>query len=314
MLVVPEGGSTFFHNLNHDRRRPHRASSTPSPVAPLYNDVLTLWGESGVGYTPTLVVGYGGLWGENYWYATENVWEDERLLTFTPRGIVDSPLAPPHARPRQRVLAHDARRSPRRTSATAASASTSARTGRCRASAAHWELWMFGQGGMTPLEAIRAATLNGARYVGLDGDIGSIEEGKLADFARPHREPARRPPPHARHPLHRGERPGLRRRDDGPGLARRRDAPAVVVRARRGKRCLDLARRRGARVRLFVRRTLTAMILRRLTQHVRPLRAQPSRFPHRTLRFGMRAHRPTICTTASAQRSPSIAADAMPPA
>ena len=47
---------------------------------------------------------------------------------------------------------------------------------------AHWELWMLGQGGMTPLEALRSATLTGAEYVGLDGDIGSIEVGKLADL------------------------------------------------------------------------------------------------------------------------------------
>jgi imidazolonepropionase-like amidohydrolase len=47
---------------------------------------------------------------------------------------------------------------------------------------AHWELWMLAQGGFTALEAIRAATLDGARYLGLDGDIGSIEPGKLADL------------------------------------------------------------------------------------------------------------------------------------
>src|SRR5690606_2105614 len=58
MLVVPEGGSTFYHNLTQIVDG-HTGIEHNIPIAPLYHDVLSLWGATDVGYTPTLVVNYG---------------------------------------------------------------------------------------------------------------------------------------------------------------------------------------------------------------------------------------------------------------
>ena len=99
MMVVPEGGSLFEHNMTMVVDG-HTGVEHSIPVAKAYDDVVQLWSKSHSGYTPTLIVGYGGLWGENYWYAKTNVWEDKRLLAFVPRRIIDS-------RARRRTLAPD---------------------------------------------------------------------------------------------------------------------------------------------------------------------------------------------------------------
>lgn len=54
--------------------------------------------------------------------------------------------------------------------------------GQLQGLAAHWEMWMLHEGGFSPMEVLRAATLHGAEYIGLDQDLGSIEPGKLADL------------------------------------------------------------------------------------------------------------------------------------
>ncbi|CAN0555464.1 unnamed protein product, partial [Laminaria digitata] len=46
----------------------------------------------------------------------------------------------------------------------------------------HWELWSFVRGGMSPVEALAAGTIESARSLGMDSEIGSLEPGKLADL------------------------------------------------------------------------------------------------------------------------------------
>ena len=45
----------------------------------------------------------------------------------------------------------------------------------------HWELWALGEA-MGPLGALRAATADAALYLGLEDDLGRLEEGMLADL------------------------------------------------------------------------------------------------------------------------------------
>jgi imidazolonepropionase-like amidohydrolase len=48
--------------------------------------------------------------------------------------------------------------------------------------AQHQEMELFVKAGLTPYEALRAATVNAAKYLGEDANAGTIEVGKRADF------------------------------------------------------------------------------------------------------------------------------------
>lgn len=166
MAMVADGNTAIEHNL---------------PQAMIYEDVLSMFSQTQVAYTPTLVVTYGGLAADPYWRQATDVWLHPILSKHVPPKSL-------HANSVRRTTA------PESDFVDAVSAKTAhmlkqrgvmvsiGAHGQQQGLAAHWEMWSFVRGGFSALEALQAATIVPAKHLGFDKDIGSLEVGKLADL------------------------------------------------------------------------------------------------------------------------------------
>jgi imidazolonepropionase-like amidohydrolase/Tol biopolymer transport system component len=166
ITLIADGNTTLEHNI---------------PQAVLYEDVLSFFSQTDVGYTPTLVVTYSGLAADPYWRAHTDVWRHPILSRHVPPRQLQASSVRREIAPEEDYVDDENAASAHALAQRGVRVSIGAH-GQEEGLAAHWEMWSFVRGGMTPLEALRAATIVPAQSLGFDRDIGSLEVGKLADL------------------------------------------------------------------------------------------------------------------------------------
>ncbi len=180
LMPTTEGALDMRMNLTHAIDG-FSGNEHALPLVNLYEDVVQLVARSGLAYTPTLLVAYGGPFAENYFYTRESPHRDPKLRRFMPSNAIagrtlrtqwflDEEFTFPH-------LAAQAAKIIRAGGRVGVGAH-----GQLQGLGYHWEMWALAAGGLAPMEVLTAATRHGAEIIGVAEDLGTVTAGKLADL------------------------------------------------------------------------------------------------------------------------------------
>ncbi len=180
MLVVPEGGSLYHMDMTLVADG-NSSIEHNIPVAEIYDDVVQFMEQTDVAYVPTLVVTYGGVRGEDYYYQESEVWKHPVLSKHVPPTVLTSRAVRRQMAPEEDYADDDAAAVAKKLKDAGVLVTIGAH-GQREGLASHWEIWSFERGGMSNVQALQTATVDPAKHLGFFDDIGSLEKGKLADL------------------------------------------------------------------------------------------------------------------------------------
>ena len=181
LMPTTEAGGDLRLDLTHAIDGMHGNEHYYFEEAPQYDDVVQLYARTRIAFTPTFIIS-GNPGGREYFFTRTEVHDDKKLARFNPHPWLDLTTR------RRTVWARDDEFAFEQVVDTAARVQRAGGLigvgghGEMQGLGVHWEMWIMAMGGMTNPEVLRAATIDGARIVGINQDLGSIEEGKLADL------------------------------------------------------------------------------------------------------------------------------------
>lgn len=178
VTVTSEGGPLYFdvgQVLDGQTGWEHLLANLP-----VYGDATRFFGMAGITYSPTSIVA-GHVAGSKEWFRPrQRLGDDARYRRFAPPQTLRAATAPAADLSKEAfsfpIIAEGLADIVR-----AGGHGALGEHGEQPGIGTHWELWAYAEA-LRAMEALRVATLDGAHFIGLEHELGSIATGKIADL------------------------------------------------------------------------------------------------------------------------------------